>query len=370
MALQTKANNELPSLTTTELRLLISLMKVSQFTNTIRVLIDPKTNIDYTAFYISGLYDLFGRANVSFSGPHFTGLHPNRSLKFVLTDGGITRRFVIDWSDAPSVEQADYDWCDYYGKINFNTSLTPSAYHAKIISLAPSFGINLWHPVESGYYGLTNLMKAGRAAGNVKKFLGTYYKQIRQVPLRTYEPQAVNTNYVYSLSTLWNSNEWINNDATVNRYRANFMNVCRSIPDLQFEGGFVYSTIQNKNPDFQPLVIDAEWIPKSTYIEKLKASVLVFNTPAWAQCHGWKLGEYLALGKAIISTPLSNELPAPLKHGKHLHFVSGEEADIREAITLLLNNPGYRATLGKNARTYYQTYGSPIASIRQLVEGA
>ncbi len=335
-----------------------------------RVLIDPKANIDYTAFYISGLYDLFGRKAVSFSEHHFKDLLPNRSLKFVLTDGDLTRRFVIDWSDAPSVEQADYDWCDCYGKINVNATLTPAIYHGKIVSLTPSFGTNIWHPVESAYYGLTNLLTVGRAAGNPKKFLGTYYKQVRQAPLNAYEPLAANARYVYSLNTLWNSNEWIDNDATVNRYRANFMNVCRSLTDLQFEGGFVYSSIQNKNPAFQPLIINSAWIPKRTYIEKLKASVLVFNTPAWAQCHGWKLGEYLALGKAIISTPLSNELPAPLEHGKHLHIVSGEEADIQEAVLKLLTNPDYRANLEHNARHYYQTYGSPIASVRRLIDHA
>lgn len=332
------------------------------------ILIDPKANVDYTAFYVSGLYDLFGKSNISFSKRPFEALHPNRGLKFVLVDGRITRRFVIDWSDDPSVEQIDYNWCDCYGKINFNTNLTPSTYHGKIVSLVPSFGIRLWSPFESAYYGLTNLLKVGRAAGKVKKFLGAYYKQIRQVPLSDYVPQTVGSSYVYSLNTLWNSNEWIDNDATVNRYRANFMNVCRSMPGLQFEGGFVYSDIQNRNPDFQHLVIDAEWIPKQTYMDKLKASVLVFNTPAWAQCHGWKLGEYLALGKAIISTPLSNELPAPLEHGKHLHIVSGEEADIREAVSMLIDNPDYRATLERNARDYYRAYGSPSASIRRLTD--
>lgn len=333
-----------------------------------RVFVDPQANVDYTAFYIKGLYELFGRENVSFSGQHFSGLKPDRTLKFILATTNTMRHYVIDWGDDPSVDEANYRWCNCYGKINFNTNLTPSTYHGKIISLAPGFGINLWHPVESAYYSLTNLLKASRGAGNVRKFLGAYYKQIRQVPLSAYVPQTVGSNYVYSLNTLWNSNQWIDNDAAVNRYRANFMNVCRSMPDLQFEGGFVYSDIQNKNPGFQQLVINAEWIPKRTYIDKLKASVLVFNTPAWAQCHGWKLGEYLALGKAIISTPLSNELPAPLEHGKHLHIVSGEEADIREAITRLLNNPDYRATLERNARDYYLTYGSPIASIRRLVE--
>ena len=37
------------------------------------------------------------------------------------------------------------------------------------------------------------------------------------------------------------------------------------------------------------------------WISKTKQSAIVFNTPAFWSCHGWKLGEYLAMGKCIIS---------------------------------------------------------------------
>ena len=335
-----------------------------------RVYIDPQTEVDYTAFYIKGLYDLFGSANVCFDGQYFDGLKPNRTLKFILHNNSTLYRYVIDWGDDPSVAEADYRWCDYYGKINFNIRQTQSVYHPKMISLAPGFGIKIWSHSASTYYGLSNLFKARRHVGNARKFLSKYYKQAKQLPLSTYNPLKSNANYIYSLNTLWNSDEWINNDATVNRYRANFMNACKSLPNIQFEGGFVYSQIRNVNPYFQSLIIDVEWIPKHAYINKLNASVVVFNTPAWALCHGWKLGEYLALGKAIISTPISNELPAPLEHGKHIHIVSGEEDAIKEAITLLINNPDYRSSLEKNAYAYYCMYVSPVQSIKLLTQPA
>ena len=57
------------------------------------------------------------------------------------------------------------------------------------------------------------------------------------------------------------------------------------------------------------------------WMHKTKMSEVVFNTPAFWECHGWKLGEYLALGKAIISTPLSNDLPYPLEHGKNIYMI-------------------------------------------------
>ncbi len=332
------------------------------------VYVDPQTDVDYTAFYIKGLYDLFGKANVSFAGRYFMGLLPNRTLKFVLIANGLTHNYVVDWGDDPSVDEQDYEWCNFYGKINFNTTQTPILYRQKVVSLSPGFGINLWSLPASIFYGLFNLIKAGKPAISPKKFLSKYYKQSKQLPLRAYEPGKTEENYIYSLNTLWNSNEWINNDATVNQYRANFMNACQSLPNINFEGGFVYSQNRNTNPKFQRLVIDAAWIPKSTYLDKIKASAIVFNTPAWALCHGWKLGEYLALGKAIISTPILNELPATLEHGRHIHIVSGAENEIMEAIDFIINNPDYRTHLEKNAYQYYCMYGSPVESIKLLTK--
>ena len=275
---------------------------------------------------------------------------------------------MIDWGDDPSVEAQDYEWGDRYGKINFNSELTPRKYHPKMISLAPSFGIKLWSDLEGAVYSISNWMKAGTPISGAKKFLSKYYKQHKQVALSNYEPHQPLQNYIYSVNTLWNSNEWIDNDESVNRYRANFIDACRSFSEIEFEGGFVYSSIRNANPRFQELVIDTPWIPKKTYIEKVKKSILVFNTPAWAGCHGWKLGEYMALGKAIISTPLTNELPAPLIHGEHIHVVSGETDDIVRAIKLLINDVDYRKILERNAHAYYRKYASPAQSVKRLAD--
>ena len=55
----------------------------------------------------------------------------------------------------------------------------------------------------------------------------------------------------------------------------------------------------------------------------------MLNTPGVSGCLGWKLGEYLALGKAIISTPIQRQLLADLEHGTHIHVVDGSEDSMR-----------------------------------------
>ena len=102
------------------------------------------------------------------------------------------------------------------------------------------------------------------------------------------------------------------------------------------------------------------------YLKKTKASTFVFNTPAYWDCHGWKLGEYMALGKAILSTPLSNDLPAPLVHGTHLHITGESQEEMAEAIHYLLTHSDYRNRLEDNIHAYWLQYGTPEASFRLL----
>ena len=43
--------------------------------NKSKIIIDASSRILYTSFYIKGLYDVFGKKNVTFSATHFTDLN-------------------------------------------------------------------------------------------------------------------------------------------------------------------------------------------------------------------------------------------------------------------------------------------------------
>jgi len=89
------------------------------------------------------------------------------------------------------------------------------------------------------------------------------------------------------------------------------------------------------------------------FIQKTKASAVVFITPAVARCLSWRLGEYLALGKAIVATPIERLLPAPLIHGKHIHYVEASLESIKNAVQLICQDDAYRRKLEQGAREYY-----------------
>jgi len=102
------------------------------------------------------------------------------------------------------------------------------------------------------------------------------------------------------------------------------MRVAKASDKVLFGGGFVCS-----DPD-QLLGHDDLLHYRLSYRRwlQLTRSSAVLNTPGVHGCLGWKLCEYLALGKAIISTTIQRQLPADLEHGTHIHVVDGSEDSI------------------------------------------
>jgi glycosyltransferase involved in cell wall biosynthesis len=143
------------------------------------------------------------------------------------------------------------------------------------------------------------------------------------------------------------------------------MKACKSIPGVTFEGELFM------RPGYHAPGYEGITQPKSaghrTYIEKTKASCVVFNTPSVHSCHSWKLGEYLALGKAIISLPIIRDLPSPLVHGVHVHYVDGTPDSMREAVMLIREDAAYRARLEANAREYHDRYLAPAVMMKRLL---
>lgn len=334
-----------------------------------KVIIDPLVNVYYAGFYLQGLFDKFEKQNIIFQSTPFESIE-NRSenFNFIVTSNGRNIKYSIHVDDPYDIKENHYNWCDVYGNVNANFDKTPHEYHAKLVSLTPSFGIRVWNFPQTLYYCFTNLLKVNSKV-NVRKFIGKYRRQFElRLPLEYYQlsnkPKEIE-NYIFHLSTLWQSDEWSKNDEGVNRVRANFIRVCKSIGSINFEGGLSFKN-DSSIIQFNDVLYNGTMSMRD-YIEKTKQSLLVFNTPSFWSCHGWKLGEFLALGKAIISTPLSNDLPVPLEHGVNIHFIENDsEEEIKKAVFHIINNTEYRIHLERGAKEYWNKYGTPIKSLELL----
>ena len=351
-----------------------------------KIIIDPRSNYAYGSYYAVGLLDLFGKENISYKLKPFEDLDDlGNDMRFVMHDGLMQKRVFLHLNDSYRIIAKDYAWCDIYGCVNANFSHCPRERYSKLVSMVPSFGIRVEDSLASvainairqlisifsivlnkaEYNKYIEKMEVNRIA-NLKHYFGRRYRTWKnRLPIAEYNVDVPSEDgYIFFLSTLWYSNEENKNDETVNLRRAKFIRACKSLKGVVFEGGLLGNKLSS-NEKFAD-VMAAHGEPFEKWIKKTKRSTVVFNTPAFWDCHGWKLGEYLALGKCIVSTKLSNDLPYPLEHGVNIHFVEDTEESMREAIEYILAHPEYRYKLEKGAREYWEKYGTPEASLRLL----
>ena len=145
------------------------------------------------------------------------------------------------------------------------------------------------------------------------------------------------------------------------------METCKSLNGVTFEGGFSPPQSQEYAERYKAHIV-ARRYPFPEWLRKIKATAVAFYAPAVWLSHTFKLAEFLVLGKAIISTPISRDLPAPLVHGEHVHYVDGSAGEIRHAVNLILNEREYRQHLEQNAYKYYLNHLTPKRVIERLLE--
>lgn len=331
-----------------------------------KVLIDNRTDVLYNSFYIIGLFDLYGAKNCSFSLSPFLDVNA-RNFNFIVAD----RKYSIQTNDTWKIDEQAYKWCDVYGCVNANFSLTSDKFKAKLVPLCPSFGVRCFGLNETFRHAVCNVFETKILQEKVfnlhvyRKFLGRYKQMYCRRTISSYYYGVSVPDYVFFCSTLWYNDEWNKNDIGVNLSRSYFIKSCKSLNGIVFEGGLVPQGGGRSSEDLFADCLTSS-VSIKDWICKTKRSCIVFNTPAFWGCHGWKLGEYLAMGKAILSTPLNNDLPAPLEQGKHIHYVENSYEAVKEGVQYLLKNDEYRKTLERGACEYWQKYGTPVASLNLL----
>ncbi len=351
-----------------------------------KITIDPRLKFNYASWYLLGIEQLAlaeskqGRqVTVEYDVAPFKDLAYNNmqdynsGFAFVVRENGYERKVFVDTEDVAKVFPDRYKWCDVYGMVNPTREQVEE--YDKLVAIGPEFGMPLHGYVGTVARCLKMYMK-GRRSTHIpfKLYLRDYiYTVIRRRKLERYEePTEVRKNYVYHASTLW-YNEFAGTDT--NRYRGEFLLACQRA-GLEIEGGLFYVEGEaplREMPDYpkyketyRDFIYDKR-LPMDDYVQKTKESVCVFNTPSVCACHGWKLAEYLCMGKAIISTPLSREMPGEgLVHGKNVHFVNTIE-EIYDAVVKINNDDEYRMLLEKGAREYYEEWIAPDVVIKRLI---
>lgn len=333
-----------------------------------KIFIDPRARLVYASFYLKGLFEIYGEKNVKYSMKYFKDLKQNGNsfafdqyFAFIVYENNKLYKIIVDYRDKIEINKEAYDWCDSYGKVNYNI-IAIDKNDKKIIPIGPGFGIKIYGVSKTIYYCISNYIKCFLYLHvSARVFLSGYIWQLKRLPYSLYKPVSGDKNYLFFVSSLWDHANCIEK---TNLFRATYIRYCKSI-GIKFEGGIFAKPYQVEYSKYSDIVY-SKYIMLVEYIKKVKVSTLSFNTPSVWDCHGWKLGEFLALGKAIISTPLSNEMPVPMTHGMNIHFVYDED-DLKKGIHKILNNDAYRQKLENGAYEYYNHHIKPEIVIKNLL---
>ena len=268
------------------------------------------------------------------------------------------KNFVIDAWDKDIVNEYWLQWSDVYGKVNLPLDTKIN----KVVPMGPWTITKAW---GIGSMAWTFMRSAAWAKGKRRPHRtdarGFLY-QYKRLPSSRLTPAPASPTYIFALHRHWPP------VPEVNELRARFMRVARCSANVTFEGGFFPCDRDDPMTGYSDLrrrrLSQHEWMQLTT------RSATVLNVTGMCGSLDVKLGEYLALGKAIISTPVPWQLPSNLEHGTHIHVIDGSEASMKEAIEHMVYEPAYRLHLEANARAYFDKFSSPRATVQRLLSQA
>jgi glycosyltransferase involved in cell wall biosynthesis len=345
-----------------------------------KVYVNPQSKIKYISYYLGGLNKIIGERNVRFSSAPFRDLEvPNpwtayehyAAMLFV-TKNNRKIRVVIDFHDSRIHIPEAYRWCDVYAKVNLERNTLPAEEFPKVISIAPSSFTRIWSDFTTKWHMWTNMVRCGfKLHSGGKRFQRDYEFMSSSMSIEDFESARSLSDmnddgsnpYIFLVASLWHHPFCLEN---TNPWRKKFMEACRSLP-CTFEGGFfAYDQQHPALKEYEDFLVKTKYSPQE-YFENMAKSIVTFSTPSVHECHGIKLAEYLAMGKSIIATPITNLLPGPgLEHGKNIHIVSTEQ-ELREGLVRMIQDRDYRERIAEGARAYYDEYISPTAAVTNLV---
>jgi hypothetical protein len=285
---------------------------------------------------------------------------------FVILDQKKT--IYYDTSDSAHLRRDALEICDIYFKRSYTSALIPDGYHSKVYPLGLNYEI---------YVGKANLHEMSRFLLR-KAALDDFPKELLKrcaeltsfsflptmahmcaPPVLTQEPR------VLFMARAWDpegesaalSAREKTERTVINTTRARCIQLLRKELGSRFYGGFAptryavqtYKGLVLKNP------ISAG---KKNYLSLLQDYPICISTTGLHGSIGWKMGEYVAFSKAIVSERLKRVVPCDFESNQNYFEFDTPEECVQQTIKLIEDKPS-RQRMMENNWSYYNHYLSP-----------
>jgi hypothetical protein len=194
---------------------------------------------------------------------------------------------------------------------------------------------------------------AGRAACHVEAFQAP--PSTNDTPrvlllTRTWDPESVRKDP--SLAETWSA---------INRMRVGCIRALRDeLGDVVVGGLAPTPDAVRDYPDC--VVQDLRITKKPVYLELMKRSDICVATKGLAGSNGWRLGEYVAGSRAIVSEVLQSEVPGNFARDRNYAEFDDASTCVEQTVRLV-ERPEQRLEMMAANRAYYEDYLRPDALV-------
>jgi hypothetical protein len=143
---------------------------------------------------------------------------------------------------------------------------------------------------------------------------------------------------------------------SINRVRIECLEACRAAFAGHFTGGLSDTPYARRIAPH--LIAAAGTTDKQSYMQLVKTSQICIATTGLHLSTGWRLGEYVAASRAIVSEKIHDDLPGDFRVGRnYLEFSTADE--LVSAIRRLVADRSLMSSLMWNNHCYYRAHVRP-----------
>lgn len=286
----------------------------------------------------------------------------------------------FDTHDALEIAQADLERCDLYFKRSYHQETVdqlPASQRSKLFPLGLNYRV-LPDAVDPPALrrGLSipgsarTVMAAFKQALDVRNWFGFEPR----LSLMEAEPAPSAEARVLFLVGAYDpyddperTPDKINDRIQINETRAGCLRLLKEALGPRFTGGFIPSRFTlEQYPD---LVVPAEWTTQERYLATLKSFPICVASTGLHGSIGWKLAEYVAFSKAILSERLVYRTPGDFASGcNYVEFTTAQGC--LEGAMRLVEDAAFRQRIMRNNAAYYRRYLRPDSLVRNALEFA
>jgi hypothetical protein len=332
----------------------------------------------FGALSVSGLFA------VSFEPDKFGS--PNARITTLRATVENSMTLVYDVSDGPGVDLDLLDSCAVYFKRSYTTRDHQSC--RKIRPLGLNYGVYgvgdfRFHRLRSSLRELrpsnarqvlsqsiiTNrpmsavvgkMMRFSSAHPNLPGCSASMVEHFEAIPAISASPRIV------CFARTWDPAQ-IDTFQELNEMRAGCVRSLRSEFGPAFIGGLAPSTVALR--DFPDCVIDSSVLKKTRYLREMKSAEIGVATRGVHDSNGWRLAEYVAASRAIVTEHLRYDVPGSFAGGtNYLGFDTVDQCV--SSVRRLVDDPDLRLSMMKANHEYYLRHVRPDAMVSRSLEVA